>query len=330
MDFLDNKKKYHSPKEDKTKENKLKERNKSVDVQRYKDQSGLTVGKLDWGLFYIEQRENLKTIWNSFLIFAAIMIWGIFVLVYARYAINGAKMDSMLLKQVVNNGFIANSYFISKQAKPLEIATPQAISGRGVYDFFVEIKNPNVDFWAEFDYYFTNGKQEIERKKGFIFPWETKYLISLNHELVERISTVNLVIENLKWARTNSHKYGVWKKFYTDHLNIIVDNEKFTNHKLSGISEKEKLSTLQFTAKNNTAYNYDSMSFLTVLKSGLRVVGINRYETGEFMSGETKNVNITMSVKLPKVSSIEIQPEQLITKKDVYIDFVGDSDKILP
>lgn len=333
VDFLNNKKKRILDVDKKDPKNISKntddEQLSNVNVERYKDLDGITVKKLDWGLFYIEQRGNLISIRNGFLLFAAIMIWGVYFFIFGGYMIKGAAADKNLMHSIVAQDISSYDYLLNRSAKDLQIGKAQFIKLNDKYDFFMDIKNPNKDFWCEFEYFFTNDNLEIERKTAYILPNESKYLLSLDHEFTERVGVIKFNLENIKWRRVNPRKYGVWDDFYKKRMNIKITNEKFTASKASPDSKKVPLNDLVFTIDNNTAYNYRDMDFIIFLYSGSKIVGVNKYIIGSFISGEERNINMTWPGNLQNVSSVKIIPEKKITDNDIYLRFEGDKGTIV-
>ena len=193
------------------------------------------------------------------------------------------------------------------------------------YDIFSKISNPNSRYLCNIKYCFIFGNEnnEIECSESFIFPNETKYLLSLAKTFEQSPENLRFIIKDISWHRINLHKYPDWQNFYNEHLDIIIGNAKFKPTELSGLSEKIDLNSLEFTVYNNTAYNYWDVTFNIFLYSGNRIVGVNKYILQEFMSKEKRNIQISWSGRFSRVSDIEIIPEINVMDEDVYIKYKG-------
>ncbi len=89
------------------KENNKKEKNKKegtkpreVDLNKYKDLGGVTIKKLDWGLWHVEHREMLKKIFYGFLILVGVILWSYVIYGFAYYLLRGMAEDEIMIKEI--------------------------------------------------------------------------------------------------------------------------------------------------------------------------------------------------------------------------------------
>lgn len=295
-----------------------------INIKRYKDPEGLTVGKMAIGLWLVEHRKHLIMIPIVLLIFVSAITW-----IYTLYCLGfyigwGMKEDQKSVSDLLRPNLAGHDFVLSRSAQDLQFQPVQIIElDNKKYDFLVRYKNPNKKFWAKFEYYFKVGDIEFDHGSAFILPGETKYLLALAKELVGQPTGVKFHINNLNWARINLHKYPDWEKFYNEHLDIAISNIKFTPAKATILTEKLNLNDLHFTADNNTAYNYYGVNFIILLYNRGKVIGASKYILNNFMSGQIREIKVTWPGRLGRVDDIEITPEINITRDDIYIKFEG-------
>jgi hypothetical protein len=297
---------------------------KEVDIERYKDIEGLTLRKLNLGLWYVEHKRFLRMILIGFLIVISAVSWSYTIYGFAYYFTRGMDEDELLARQLVGTGAIDHNAVLSSGPKDLVYGQAKILKSTDKrYDFFVQIKNPNERHGAEFEYYFLTEGKEVGRSSGFILPSESKYLLALSEEFSTKPVSAQLKFANFSWQRIDRHKISDWTSYRDNRLDIDINDAKFTPAKLSGLSEKVSLNQLEFRATNKTAYNYWNVDFVILLYSGLNVVGVNKYGLEEFMSGQDRQVSISWPGNIGRVNKVEIIPEVNILKDNIYIKYEG-------
>ncbi len=330
MDFINSKKnreedfdeiEFKKDHEERRKEVKKIQKKRDVDARKYKSSDGLTLSKINWGLFYVEQRQNLIIIRNAFFVFVSIMVWGGFVFVFGHYLLEGARSDSNLIKEVVASNLLSHNGFIEISAVPVSVGQPQHIRTGNKYDFFVVVKNKNKDFYAEFNYSFINNDEVVDIRKGYVLPNESKYLVLLGQKIVKPVGEVEFILGDISWKRIDKHKYDNFSKYLADHLDVEIKDKRFTDPRQSGLTEGNKLGVVSFEAVNHSSFNYVDLDLVIVSKYGSRIVDITKYRTGEFSSNERKNIDILMPQNIMYINSIEVYPEKFVFDRDGYVDF---------
>lgn len=295
------------------------------DLEKYKDQGGVTLKKLNFGLWFIEHRRELRIVFISFLvIFSAVFLtYGIYG--FANYIARGMAEDDILIQQIEQSTLIGHDYILQISPRDLQIAPVKALKAIDKrYDFLVQIKSVNEKHLGEFEYHFLVGGKEVGHAEGFIMPGESKYILSLANEFNSAPTNVKLVIDNMIWNRINQHDINDWDSYQEDRLDITISDAEFLSAKTSGLSEKINLNSLEFNTTNNTAYSYWNVDFVILLKSNSRVVGVNKYSLPEFMSTEKRTIEISWPGILSRVNKIDIFPEINIIKDDIYIRYTGE------
>jgi len=298
---------------------------REVNIDKYKDLGGLSVRKLNIGLWYVEHKKFLRNMFIGFLTLAASVLWAYAIYGFVYYITRGIDEDELLARQMVDSGNINHSAVLAASARDLVVGRIGSLkSNSGKYDFFVQAQNPNNRHGAEFEYYFLAGGNETDRRSGFILPGESKYLLSLSNELDSKPSNVQLKFENFRWERINRHEIADWNLYRDERLSIRVSDVNFTPAGRGGLSGKAQLNHLGFTASNETDYNYWLVEFVVLLYGGPNsIVGVNQYRIDEFMSGQTHQASINWPGTISRVARTEIIPEINLLKDDIYIKYEG-------
>jgi len=306
---------------------KIEEHNNAIEpnLRRYKDQEGITIKKLMFGLWFLKNRKNFLYLFYTLLIVISVITWSLFFLTFGSYVITGMNEDKKLLNELsIDNFGILHNIVLSQSPQPFKYQKMDILKvDNKKYDFVIKVKNPNKKHGAEFVYYIMVNGKKYGNKKGFILPDETKYLLILGNEFVREPNNAEFFTDQISWTRINGHNFPNWEQFKNDRLKINTDNINFIPAKATTISEKIKLNTLSFSILNDTAYNFKSINFVIILLKGSKIVGVNEYALNSFLSGNTDIVDITWTGRISKPSDIIINPEINIMDRDIYIKYDG-------
>ena len=293
-------------------------------VENYVGPEGLTTKRLEYGLWYVEHKHQLRMVLNGFLILISAVAWAYTIYGFAYYIARGMSEDEILTKQLVQLNSADHNYVLQVSAKALTIEPVNILRSAGKkYDIFASVKNDNPKWLAEFDYYFTVSGRTTGKTKGYILPMETKYLSALAQDFAYLPESGRLVMENISWRRINQHQIPDWNGYYNNRLSILTEEIKFIPANSSRLSEKLSLNQLSFNVINQTAYNYWEVGFTILLYNFDQIVGINHYILRDFMSGQKRQVEISWPGDLGQVGRVEIIPEINIMKDDIYIPYEG-------
>lgn len=293
-------------------------------AKNYTGPEGITTKQLEAGLWYVEHKQLLRRILYGFLIVVAAVSWTYTIYGFAYYLARGMDEDRIMVKQLVETNNIGHSYVLQISAKELAVTPVQVIrSADRKYDLYVQARNNNQDWWAEFDYYFITEGSQTEKAHGYILPSEAKYIFALAQDFNNSPAAATLVMENVKWQRISPHQIQDWSDYYKKHLAILSTDIKFTPAGSSPLSEKLNLNQLIFNVSNNTAFNYWETGFTILLYQAGSLVNINHYILNDFMSGQKRFVEISWSGAIGWVDKVEIIPEINIMKDDIYIKYEG-------
>ncbi len=292
------------------------------DENRYKDLEGVSLKKLQIGLWYVEHKKQLAYLLKGFLILISLFSWSYFFYSFGFYLLKGQKEDEEMVKKMVAVNSIDPVFMQTMRAKDLQIFSVSILkTTNNKYDFAVKIKNPNDKFYAKLTYKFLVDQYETGVFNDFIFPKEEKYLLSIDNKLNFIPRRAKLKLINIDWQRIDPHKYPRWNEFYKSHTNFIIKDKEFIPAQLSKLTEKIPINTLKFAIINNTAYNYWNLDLNIVLFSRSKIVGLNKYQVNEFRSGENRDIEISWPGRLGRVDKIEIFPSVNILDPNIYMPF---------
>lgn len=305
-------------------QNRSKEKEIEARLENYTGPEGITTKQLEIGLWYVEHKRQLRLALIGFLILIGAVSWVYTVYGFAYYLARGMSQDEILAKQLVEASSIGHDYVLQVSAKELAVGPVEIIkSASEKYDLYVQLKNDNQRWWAEFDYYFTASGRRTKKASGYILPMEVRYLMSLAQDFTGQPADAKLIMENIKWRRIDQHQIPAWSSYYKSHLDISSSDIKFTPADLSLLSEKLNLNQLSFNAVNNTAYNYWEVGFTILLYGGGNLLNINHYGLSDFMSGQKRQVELSWPGVIGRVDKVEIIPEINIMKDNIYIKYEG-------
>jgi hypothetical protein len=300
-----------------------------ADINRYVDQSGITMKKLKLGLWFVENRKSMITLGYGLLIIIGVLTWSSFFYHFGYYFIIGMRADEKLVSEIISQGAAGHEHTLNNAAVNLQLDPVEIIRLDGdKYDLVARAVNPNKNHWTEFTYSFTIDGKEYGKTEAFILPGETKYLIGLGIDPESGIADVRLKLSDVKWSRVDKHVYPDWEAFRNNHMDIEVTDIDFVPARAANLSEKINLSELSFKVNNKSAYNYWKLDLLILLFNRNRIVGIQKNVLDSFKSDESRVVRLALPGFLEAVHSIEVIPELNITKDDIYMKFEGGNSVI--
>ena len=306
--------------------NKEKPADDDIDqqIKKFQDLEDLSVNKLNFGLWYVEHIKQVRLSLIIFLIIISIASWAYFIYSFTYYIFRGMNEDEVIIKQLIEINSISHNYLAQSAAKNLITYQVQVLpSTNKKYDLLVQIKNSNLKSWCRFNYYFLVNNQKTKQQSSFIFPGESKYLFALAQNFSYQPADVQLVIENLNWQKVNQHQIPDWDDYYNSHFDIINTDIKFIPASQSGLSQKLGLNQLSFNSYNKTPFNYWQVDYLILLFSNNKIININRYVLADFMSGQTRLIQLNWPDSISRVDEVKIIPEINIMDNNIYIKYEG-------
>lgn len=286
-----------------TKEKELKKR-----LEEFAGSEGLTTKNLDLGLWYIKHRRHFFLGTVGVLGLVAIMLWGSSLYYFGSYVLNGMVAQKQALLGLTEDSLVtqhvdytANLKYQFLKALPLEGSR---------HDLIGSVTNANEGHGLYFDYYFVVNGQTTTQQTGFVYPNENKFLLSLNQVLAGQPAAAELVLENLRWFKIDTHEIADWSSYKLEHLNFPIKDKSFVGSDSSGLTENLKFNQLSFLIENQTAYSYYEVPLSIVAYNGQdNIVAVTRHVLKNFTSRQQEQVSLSLLGYVPKVSRLDIQPD---------------------
>lgn len=285
-------------------------------LDSYEDLSGITVKKLDFGLWWVMNVKFFKRTFFWFFIILGIIGWLYTFVNFGYYLTIGTNRDEQLMRNMVSTNVNKKNLSTPSDVKAGEVEMFPSSDNR--YDFLVAVTNANPDYYVEFDYAFNINGTTTKPQTGFILPTEQKNLVALGVTWPENINTVYLSLSNVNWHRINRHQISDWGLFKNQHLAFNISEPQFSPASASGLSEKINVSEIDFTFGNNSPYNYYHIPLNIFLYSYDRVVGIYQTSLENIASGEIRKIHLNYSGAADKVDRVTVVPELNIVRPDIY------------
>ncbi len=206
--------------------------NQEVDLSKYKDLSGLSVEKMEFGLWLSENRSRIMKI----IVFGLIAI-SVFFFVYSSYN----YVVYFLTGSIQNDALALIKSNVASQrnvAADFVVSAPQILKSGEAYDLVVSVKNPNDKFYANFSYCFMNGGQNLVCGSNFIMPGEEKYISALGQKIDSAALALSFKIDTISWRRVDTHTIPDWGSFANSRLNFSLEGINLALANESGLSEQ--------------------------------------------------------------------------------------------
>jgi hypothetical protein len=289
-----------------------------LDLNKFQDKGGVTVKRLNFGLWVVSHRKYFIIGTIIFLIGFSAVFYGYTIYSYIDYYFISGEKERQNLEQLLNIPIVSEDQRLKSGALKLVDYPPQFFMSNQKYDLLGKVTNPNSTIYVTISYCFNDAGAELACSTALLFPGETKYLSILGVDLSNRPANLTFVIKDTAWQRLNAHVYPNWDDFYKTHLNFSVSQVQFKSAAASGLSEKLNLDSLEFSLTNNSAFNYWEVPFDIVYFEGNNVVGVNATTIANFLSGETRAVKLTWADSLTHISDIKVLPAINIMDDSVY------------
>lgn len=283
-----------------------------TDLEKYRDPSGLSLKKINFGLWLSEKRKDINKIIIIFLVLISVFFFSYSIYSYIVYFINGSP-------EIDNHSSIVTTP--KNQVSDLVISNPLTFKNNNDYDLAATLKNPNDRFIAYFNYCFIVDEVEITCDDSFILPNDEKTLLALSKIIPSESSTANLTISRVSWQRIDNRKIPNWNDYVSDRLNISINNIKVSSS--GSNSSGQKFNYLEFSIINNGAYSYYQLPLNINFYRGDQVVGVNRHIINDFQAGEKRVVRLSWVTSLTNITKTEISPDINILDPEVYFKYTG-------
>ncbi|NCN25382.1 hypothetical protein COT94_03405 [Candidatus Falkowbacteria bacterium CG10_big_fil_rev_8_21_14_0_10_37_14] len=286
-------------------------------VKDFVDVSGVSTRFLDLSLWYMEHKKFLFLLTVWFLALFAAVLWSFCLYYFTYYLLVGVRQDREN-ELALSEALVTAPRQLQGWTDLQKVFIKALPIGQDRYDLAGQVINPNQDIWATFDYYFLIDGVPTERQSSFVFPGETKTLISVGQTLPSTPSNGALVLERVGPDRFKARDMPDWPTFKEDHLKFLVQDKIFTPYTQTGLTEKLPINRLSFSLINQTAFNYRQAKFNIMLYQGNNLLAVDNYIVSDFMSKEKKNITLSILGSLSTVNRIDIVPDINIINSSEY------------
>lgn len=284
----------------------------------------LTGRELKFGYWYVKHKLLFKRIAiGIFIAFdLALIVYGAYGFIN-HFFIEGPQVRQSISK-MPENLIETGSFRFKTRPENIRVLDSKVISGaEGKYDFLARVSNPNPEWLIYFDYEFVYAGGRTETKSSFVLPLEDRMITSLGIKSDQKIISANLRIIDIEWEKVDKHDISDFNQFYKEHFNFDTENVKILTTQISGLP----VTRVNFDITNNSAYSYWEIGVHVILYRGNRIAGINYIALEDFLSEQTRSVEVRWFEKISNVK-IEIEPEVNILNPDVYMELKGNSGEL--
>lgn len=284
-----------------------------IDLSKYKDSNGLTLGKLNFGLWLSERRNQI----TKLVVFALIGL-SAFFFIYSSYNYVIYYLDTSSNK---GSGVTDLPIVTTPKNTVLDLvySEPKIFENGETFDLVSTLKNPNEKFSAYFEYCFTISEIDTRCTQGFILPQEEKYLTLIGQKSTSTSLTANLSLNKLEWRRIDAHEIPDWNSFSTSRLNFSLENIILS----AANPSSNDLNSLSFSITNRTPYSYYEVPLNINFYRGEEIVATNKHIVKIFLAGDKRDVRLSWTGSLSGITRTEIRPEIDLLNENVYLKYQG-------
>lgn len=269
----------------------------------------------------VNSQLNLAYWWVSHQLLIKKILLGLFIafdvilIIFAVYGLIKIFSEKPLVWQ-------DTAIHFSQPPQALEILETEVLSlGNNRYDLVARIRNPNANFTVlSFDYQFVGSNFASAKKQSFVLPNEEKFIAELRVKSDAPLDFASLEISNVRWLRISKvvplQDYEIFRQ---NRLNIEIKDKIFTPAVHLQISGGLPLSKSSFTIINQTAYSYYDVGIFVTLYQNEKLIGVNYLKIDNFLSGQTRPIELNWLQILPTRVEIQVEPEVNIFDEETYI-----------
>jgi len=274
----------------------------------------LTDKQLRHAKWYLRHKNRIHNIFILFLFILDIVLITI-IIIQSVFYFRSKEEHLINMRGLTENkiDFLALREHFSPQSivtDSLTIIRPDPRKSQ--YDFAITVFNPNPDWQATIEYYFSINELNPTLNLNFINPEERKYFFSLGVQIASEINDVQFLISNISWRRIRQQQ--------DDSLSILdqLIVEDVNLEYLQAENESLILPQISFKAKNNSVYDFWEPQFVIALERDLSLVGLNIFSVDSWRANEEKNLTFVWPL-IPKFTHIKIKPEINVLNPGVFI-----------
>ncbi|MFA5131173.1 MAG: hypothetical protein WC467_01990 [Patescibacteria group bacterium] len=288
-----------------------------IDLDKYRDPTGLSLKKMNFGLWLSEHHKKIMNI----IVFSLIALSAFFFLYSTyNYVIYFLEKPSAAEEAANVNSSVSSQRDLITD---LKITSPQIFRSGETYDLAAKISNPNDKFSGQMQYCFQVNGIDASCGSEFVLPSEEKYILALGTKISTASPIVTFKLTSISWQRVDNHLIPDWASFYNQRVNFAIEGLSLALAKQSGLSEKVDLNSLEFKITNRSPFAYYEVPLKIAFYNGSELIGVNSYIVQNFLAGETRSVHLSWSGALGGVSRTDIKPNLNVLDNAVYLKYQG-------
>jgi hypothetical protein len=283
------------------------------DIDLDKDEKNKNLSRAGIGLWIMENRKYFIIALIAFLGGISLFLYSYFfynLFDYIRYTKNQEEMIQELSESFYNVG-------LARRVDPIEILSYKMFDSDNSYDFLLELKNPNDRYFASVQYCFFEGDNDFFCSEARINPGEERYFIELSQKIESRPVSQRVRIDKVSWRVLDLKTYPDWENYYQERNDFSFSDIEYER----GLVTSRNFNNLSFTVANNTPYNYWRVPLSIILYNRGTIVGVNKYTVSNFLSKDSKDVNISWLNSVSSVSSVKIYSDLDVLDKTNYMSY---------
>ena len=293
-----------------------------IDLKKYKDLEGLSLQKINFGLWLALNRKKIIKAFVIFLIIFSAITFVYSTYNYIFYFFNGRNADLQLGSDLAKNILGSEESRINSKPSDLNVGESSVFLVQGKYDFLVLLENLNNKHLGSFNYCFQDASgEEVACGNDFILPSSKKYLLVAGRELKSNPTKVKFILKNIFWQRLDTHEIPDWAAYAAPRLNFVVSDIKYSKQEQTA---KVSFHNLSFKIKNNSSFHYKRLPLNIVLFNGVMPSGLNVYSLDNFLSSESREISVSWPAGLESVSRVEVTPNINILDEESYLPYRGE------
>jgi hypothetical protein len=243
-----------------------------------------------------------------------IIFGGLFYIAY--YLTFGIQQEREQLASIVVN--------IETQSQAgLQSAAQSLIVGEGLVfpstgdrsDYLARLENPNNNWLAEFQYFFTTPSGNTTPKRGYILPGRVFYLNDLGSTLQTNSRTATPVIEDLAWYRISPSTIPDLEDWLAFRESIEITD---ISHGGSVTIADTEIVQTTFNIFNDTPFSYWDVDLLVLLTQGRNIIAANQIRLAGLDTGENRSVTVNWFGNVSRAASVQIIPQINFFNPQIY------------
>ncbi|MDX9778962.1 MAG: hypothetical protein RBT30_01875 [Patescibacteria group bacterium] len=289
-----------------------------IDLSKYENGEHLSLKQMNIGLWLALNRRRLLRVFIIFLIIVAASTFTYSSYSYVMYFLYGRQADRDLAATITANLFDTQAYREATAPQVMDAKILKSFGVSGNFDFLIELKNPNSNYYGTFEYCLENTQGEnLTCGSSFVLPDSKKFLI-LPAQNVNQANNLEFQTINIFWQRLNVRKVPDWSTYLRERLNFEITNIEY---QAPDYSARTPLHSLSFNIENKTAYNLKRLPLNIILSNNSVITGVNLYNLDTFLSFENRKVQLSWPAGGERANKVEIIPDVNILDESIYLPY---------